>query len=269
MIRACLLATVLLPAPALAQDSGLLSARLIAGGTGDAGVMAALVLDLAPGWKTYWRSPGDSGIAARFDWAGSQNLGNIAYMWPVPQMFDLGGERVIGYQDQLVLPLAITPQAAGQPVRMQGHITFGLCKDICMPMQVTLAADIAPDAPPSPLIAAALARQPMTPQQAGAQDWRCTLAPIRDGVQVALTLTMPAWPGAGAGAESVVFAHVNPQIWTSPAQVVRAGDQLQALVDLVPPQARPFDLLGDDLRITVLAAGQAAEWTGCPVRPGS
>ena len=51
--------------------------RLISERDGVAGrdsVRIGLQIKLAPGWKTYWRTPGDAGIPPHFDWVGSENL---------------------------------------------------------------------------------------------------------------------------------------------------------------------------------------------------
>src|SRR5215831_11014656 len=49
--------------------------RLVAGTRpNDASARAGIEIKLAPGWKTYWRYPGDSGVPPRFDFAGSQNV---------------------------------------------------------------------------------------------------------------------------------------------------------------------------------------------------
>lgn len=257
----------LAPARILAQPDGLIGAEIILGGqTQDGQPLAAVVLTLAPGWKTYWRSAGEGGLPPVFDWTASENLADITPLWPTPQVFDMDGMLSFGYRGQLVLPLAITPRDAGLPVTLQTTINFGLCKDICLPAEVTLTAPpFATALPPSPMIAAALANQPMTAQAAGAKGWTCTNAAIKDGVQITLTLPMPQW--SGAGAEVVVVEHLDARIWASPAQVRRHGDVLTAVVDLVPPQAKPFALNGDDLRLTVLAGGKAAQLQGCPPAP--
>jgi hypothetical protein len=45
--------------------------------------MAALQLDMAPGWKTYWRQPGDSGIPPRFDFSQTEGLqGHRGFLSP-------------------------------------------------------------------------------------------------------------------------------------------------------------------------------------------
>src|SRR5882724_3543347 len=48
------------------------------------GFGAAIEIALEPGFKTYWRMPGDSGVPPLFDWSGSRNLASIAPAWPVP-----------------------------------------------------------------------------------------------------------------------------------------------------------------------------------------
>ncbi|MFY8145805.1 MAG: protein-disulfide reductase DsbD domain-containing protein, partial [Rhodobacter sp.] len=70
------------PARAMTQDD-LLSAEVLPGWRTEQGThMAALRLTLAPGWKTYWRSPGDAGIPPLFNWSGSQNLSGVRVHWP-------------------------------------------------------------------------------------------------------------------------------------------------------------------------------------------
>ncbi len=49
--------------------------RLIAGArSSDSTLRAGIEIKLAPGWKTYWRYPGDSGVPPHFDFAASQNV---------------------------------------------------------------------------------------------------------------------------------------------------------------------------------------------------
>src|SRR5262245_48206912 len=75
------------------------SVRLI-GGAAQAGlVRAGIEIKLDPGWKTYWRYPGDSGIPPRFDFAGSGNVKAVAVMWPAPHRFPDGAGHSIGYKD--------------------------------------------------------------------------------------------------------------------------------------------------------------------------
>ena len=100
--------------------------------------MAALHLVLAPGWKTYWRAPGESGIPPQFDWTGSQNIADAIFHWPKPEVFDLNGLRTIGYKGELVLPIELRPVVADAPMLAKAQIDLGVCDEICIHMQVDI-----------------------------------------------------------------------------------------------------------------------------------
>ena len=59
---------------------------------------AGIELRLAPGWKTYWRYPGDSGIPPRFDFAKSRNVKSVTVRWPAPQRLTDESGTSIGYK---------------------------------------------------------------------------------------------------------------------------------------------------------------------------
>lgn len=90
-------------APAIAEQAatmggGVARVSLIDGWrTDDGKVVAAVAVDLAPGWHTYWRDPGDVGMPPVFDWSGSRDLGSVAIDWPAPEVFENDYGRSIGY----------------------------------------------------------------------------------------------------------------------------------------------------------------------------
>lgn len=126
--------------------------RLIAGAKDGATLTGGIEIRLAPGWKTYWRYPGDSGIPPRFDWTGSENVGSVALFWPVPQRFgDGAGNFSIGYKHDVVLPVRIAPKDAARPVKLRLDLEFAVCEKICQPAHAALALDVpAAGAAPSP-----------------------------------------------------------------------------------------------------------------------
>src|SRR5829696_5295044 len=76
---------------ATAWASGLHSrVRLLAGGLHEGGParLAGIAFELDAGFKTYWRSPGESGLPPVFDWAGSENLASAEVLWPAPTRFE-------------------------------------------------------------------------------------------------------------------------------------------------------------------------------------
>jgi DsbC/DsbD-like thiol-disulfide interchange protein len=106
--------------------------------------VAGIEIQLEPGWKTYWRSPGD-GLAPSIDWRGSANLKEANVLWPAPVRFnEPGGLITIGYKGNVLLPVLITPAEAAHPVTLAMHLHIGVCKDICIPVDATLHLEIAP-----------------------------------------------------------------------------------------------------------------------------
>lgn len=247
-----------LPARAGAPSDPVVSARLIDGGPTARGTrMAALHLKLVPGWKTYWRSPGDAGLPPRFGWDGSRNLGAVSVMWPSPSIFDSNGLTAIGYHDELVLPIEMTPKVPGRPIRVESRIDLGVCKDICVPVSLSLKADLKSSAT-SPVIEAALRRMPLSAARAGVGPARCEVTPISDGLRLTVHL-----PGAAARGDRVVVEPQDPSIWVADPEITSRGGTLSATTELVPSNATPFLLDRGALRFTVLGGAQAVDVRGC------
>src|SRR5262249_32152480 len=101
----------------------------------DATALAGIEIKLAPGWKTYWRYPGDSGVPPRFDFAGSQNVKSIEIAWPAPHRFTDESGATIGYKDVVVFPLHIVPQNAAKPVLLRLKADYAVCEKICIPVE--------------------------------------------------------------------------------------------------------------------------------------
>ena len=97
---------------------------------------------MAPGWKIYWRSPGDAGFPPTIDWSQSTNLAGVAISWPVPQRYEIFGLTTYVYQDSVVLPLTVTPLDAGRPVALRGQISYLLCDQICIPYEASVSLDL-------------------------------------------------------------------------------------------------------------------------------
>lgn len=257
MTRLALL-LALAASPALAADlpPGIAEARLVDGwAEPDGSRRAALVVDLEPGWKTYWRAPGEAGVPPMLDWSGSQNLGSVGIDWPAPETFDTAGVITLGYHDRMVLPLRLVLAEAGQPVALRLHADIGLCRDICVPAALDLTAALPDTAPQPALIRAALAQVPVP----GAAPSACTFQPITDGTRVTALFADPP-----AGVAHAVIETDQPDIWVAPVEMMPAGSGLSLAADLVPPEAKPFDADPAALRFTLIGPGGAVESHGCP-----
>ncbi|MGL3106418.1 protein-disulfide reductase DsbD domain-containing protein [Bradyrhizobium sp. BR 1432] len=118
------------------QRDGHSAVRLVAGSRSGAVLLGGIAFQLQPGWKTYWRTPGDSGVPPRFDFSKSDNVEAVTVMWPAPLKFDDGaGGHSIGYRDQIVLPLRIVAKAADKPVTLRAEINYAVCEKLCIPVE--------------------------------------------------------------------------------------------------------------------------------------
>jgi DsbC/DsbD-like thiol-disulfide interchange protein len=244
--------------------------RLIAGvAEADGGRTAALEIALAPGWKTYWRAPGDAGFPPLFDWAGSENLAAVAVEWPAPEIFDTFGFTTLGYGGTVTLPLRLTPRDPTRPIGLRLGLDYGVCAEICIPERAELSLDIAPGAAAdgADAIASALALAPTPAAEGGVTAASCGLTGAGD---------------ARAFSARIGFDHVPPEprfavvegpdgVWFGPATTATDGAAV-----LVTAEARLADpalwVARDALRLTLFGAGLGAvgalEIGGCAARAG-
>jgi DsbC/DsbD-like thiol-disulfide interchange protein len=118
------------------QRDGHSAVRLLAGSRSSSVLLGGIAFQLQPGWKTYWRTPGDSGVPPRFDFSKSENIDAVTVLWPAPQKFDDGaGGHSIGYHDSVVLPLRIVAKSADKPVILRAEINYAVCEKLCIPVE--------------------------------------------------------------------------------------------------------------------------------------
>ncbi len=94
---------------------------------------------LAPGWKTYWRSPGDAGLPPEIDWTGSENLTHTAFRWPLPERHVLFGLTTFVYGDTVILPIEAKAGDPSRPLDLRGRLTYLVCETVCIPYEADLA----------------------------------------------------------------------------------------------------------------------------------
>ncbi|MBL8275181.1 MAG: thioredoxin family protein [Pelomonas sp.] len=124
----------------------------------------ALEQNIKAHWHTYWLNPGDSGQATTLDWQGAQ-AGPI--QWPTPSIQAIGPIVNYGYEGRPALLMELTVPADAKPgARFQptAEVRWLVCKDVCIPEQVTLGLDL-------PVAAAA---QP-GPDAAQVEEWRAAI----------------------------------------------------------------------------------------------
>src|ERR1041384_2210856 len=152
LVAVALIATA--AAPALAADASpwdnaiRSSARLIAASSsGQAArqvLRAGVEIKLQPGWKTYWRYPGDSGVPPHFDFSGSENLKTATVLYPTPHLFTDETGQTLGYKERVIFPVVVSPQQAGKPVRLRLKIDYAVCEKLCVPAEGRAELVLAP-----------------------------------------------------------------------------------------------------------------------------
>src|SRR6266550_6231090 len=112
--------------------------RLLAGSRSGTVLLGGVAIQLQPGWKTYWRTPGDSGVPPRFDFSKSDNVEAVTVLWPAPTKFDDGaGGTALGYKQQVVLPLRIVAKSNDKPVTLRAAINYAVCEKLCIPVEAS------------------------------------------------------------------------------------------------------------------------------------
>ena len=110
--------------------------RLLAGSRTGSVLMGGVEIQLQPGWKTYWRTPGDSGIPPRFDFSKSSNVESVTPLFPAPKSFDDGAGGVsFGYSKSVIFPLRIVPKNPNEPVQLRASIQYAVCEKLCLPVE--------------------------------------------------------------------------------------------------------------------------------------
>ena len=143
---------LLLAGPACAADaspwvednySGI---RLIAGANkgGAESLRAGIEIKMLPGWHTYWRYPGDSGVPPRFSFAGSDNLASAKVLYPAPHAFTDETGTTIGYKGDVILPLDVFPRQPGKPVTLRAKVDYAVCEKLCVPVEAKIELTIPP-----------------------------------------------------------------------------------------------------------------------------
>ncbi len=124
-----------------AQAEDYSKARIVSSTQGTADLVAidmGLEIAMKDQWYTYWRMPGDTGVAPVFDWSGSKNVKEVEVFWPTPKRFTTADMHSFGYDGTVLFPLRITPEKTGQDILVQLKLDLMICHDICIPQTMTI-----------------------------------------------------------------------------------------------------------------------------------
>jgi len=251
------------PLPACAGDASIWvrdlhsAVRLLAGSRNGAVLLGGIEFELQDGWKTYWRTPGDSGVPPRIDFSKSDNVETVTPLFPAPMKFpDGAGGTSYGYHKHFVLPLRIVPKEADRPLTLRVTINYAVCERLCLPVDAELElpfveAVSAKDAE----LSAALNTVPK-PAAIGDAGPLAIREVSRDGNRVYVDVVKPQ------SARIELFVEGPSASWSlpEPKPVDHSPSGLSRFafdLDGVPPDAKPA---GASLRFTVVGNDGAYEY---------
>lgn len=262
LLAACGIAA-LLGAPAHAADASgwsndsRSSFRLIAGANkGGAPLRAGIEIKLQPGWKTYWRYPGDSGVPPRFDFSGSENLASAKVLYPAPHLFTDETGHSLGYKDGVIFPVQVTPRDKGKPVTLKLKLDYAVCEKLCVPAEGK--ADLTLGAGASAQEANLAAAEARVPKPVSAAQAGLSVRRVNDAKKPLIAVDL----AAPAGQPVELFVEGPTPEWAlpipQPAQGAPAGRRHFGFeLDGLPPGVDPKGRF--ELTFTVVEGERAIE----------
>ena len=240
-----LTALAMAAAPAALAANPPWSARLLKGGFDGKVWWSGLHITLASPWKTYWRVPGEGGIAPDLKLHGD-NIADRKLLFPLPQRYEDEAGMVIGYKTEVVLPFSLEPMDANTPVVLDFKSFFGVCEVVCIPAQHDAVLTFDParsDAPDQALISQWQKRVPVFALEGPVIKAKATL---EDG-KPHLLLDMLA-------AVDDIFVEGGPTLYFGKPRLMRG------LASLPVSGAKTIDeLRGGQVRLTMDAGGRGLE----------
>jgi len=233
--------------------------RLIAGGNkADAeSLRAGVEIKMKPGWHTYWRYPGDSGVPPRFSFSGSDNLATVKVLYPAPHAFTDETGTTIGYRGGVIFPMRVLAREKGKPVTLRAKIDYAVCEKLCVPVEAKLELTLAStDAEDNAALAAAEAR---VPRPVSAAEAGLTARRANDDRRKPLIFVDLAAP---TGQSVELFVEGPTAEWAlpipKPAQGAPIGHRHFGFeLDGLPPGVNPKGPF--ELTFTIVKEGGAAE----------
>ena len=230
-----------------------------------------LEFTLAPGWKIYWRTPGEAGLSPVINLADSPTPGlSGSFRWPLPKRFDAFGFDNFGYENAVILPFNVTGHAVGAPVQITADLEALACADICVPLagrlELTLPDGTATPSRHAQAMAQYAAMVPRPADQDGvsasAPSLRIVAAEAREGgLHVALAEGAPAVAELFVeGLPNIAFKAPEKRadglfMAAVPAEALQLAGQRLTLTVSAPPEFGEFE-------VAVAAAGGAAGGVG-------
>lgn len=235
-------------------------ARLIGAGQKDGVLTAGLEVRLAPEWHSYWKAPGDAGLAPAFDWSGSVNAREPSVEWPAPERYETFGLYSFGYKDRVLFPLTAALEEPGRPATLALALDIMVCKDICVPQKISLSMEV-PAGEPADAVRANVALIETARAKVPAKEDQPALK-IETAVAGPKAFVVTAYAQHGFD-EADVFVDAGDVVLSAPPEIeLAAGDLRRATLRIKnPPGVEDLSavLAGKTVSVTVVNRRRAVE----------
>ena len=225
-----------------------------------------LKIELQDGWKTYWRSPGETGFPPSFVWTSASNAATPIVHFPQPKLLiDEGtGATILGYEDSVVFPIEIPVREPGSHASISGQMDYGVCREVCLPESFRFSAELpASDIVSADEIVAALSAAPKRINAAEVDlTFFCAIRPLKDN-----EFAISARLGAGVSETervAAVFEYPDPLAWFSDSVSGVAGDKLMHIDSTMVYFGDHLPAIDRSrLSLTIVTPDSATEFNGC------
>ena len=227
-------------------------------GTGDLeSIPAAIHVVLQPGWKTYWRSPGDAGYPMQIDTSGSANVARVDLAWPVPHRFELFGLQTFGYGEEVAFPLQVTPQRKGEPISLKAKLRYLVCEVICVPQDAQLTLDV-PAGTAMPTDAAPLVNRfaSLVPQGAERLGWSVQQVALKSPTEFIVDLASNG--DAFVAPDAIVEGAKDFYIGPPKVELSNAGREARLILPVERLNSGP-ELTAEDITLTIFDGARGME----------
>lgn len=217
---------------------------------------AGLQIELAKGWKTYWRSPGASGLPPQISFSGSKNIAATKLNFPIPTTFGDAQNLTAGYKKSVTFPIAVEPLFAGRPLTLNATGLVGICGEICVPVQFQLSLTEDGRGVSSRDVASALFQSRAELMQPAHENFRVTKAVFRNSAKRELLVTAKV---PDQTTQSALFLEGPDDWYLTPARAEKIENgiaEFRVNLDDIPKNAKPGETR---LRFSIVAHGEGVE----------
>jgi len=107
-------------------------------------VLAGVDMKMDPDWHTYWKNPGEAGMATKIEWQLPPGVTASDIQWPLPEKLPPAEVTTYGYSGEVVLivPLKLAADLKSGPIDLKAHVSWLECKEACIPGSGDVAATL-------------------------------------------------------------------------------------------------------------------------------